>query len=114
MCPVGIYLLKVNNRNTTARCEICSKITSKTPERRQWRHSGVFIVKFEHIIADWDAMHKNVMMNLQFQPGIYLLKVSNRNTRAVFKVKNKDTRTKSKTKTKFTKNPTHIFGYTIF
>ena len=25
--PAGIYLLKVNNRNTRARCEICSKLT---------------------------------------------------------------------------------------
>ena len=31
--PVGIYLLKVNNRNTRTRCEICSKLTIKTPER---------------------------------------------------------------------------------
>ena len=29
-------------------CEICSKLTIKTPERRQWR-SGVFIVNFEYI-----------------------------------------------------------------
>ena len=43
--PAGIYLLKVNNRNTRTRCEICSKLTIKTPERR----SGVFIVNFEHI-----------------------------------------------------------------
>ena len=33
--PVGIYLLKVNNRNTRTRCEICSKLTIKTPERRR-------------------------------------------------------------------------------
>ena len=33
--PAGIYLLKVNNKNTRARCEICSKLTIKTPERRQ-------------------------------------------------------------------------------
>ena len=39
----------VNNRNTTTRCEICSKLTIKTPERRHWHHSGVFIVNFEHI-----------------------------------------------------------------
>ena len=32
--PAGIYLLKVNNRNTRTRCEICSKLTIKTPERR--------------------------------------------------------------------------------
>ena len=30
--PVGIYLLKVNNRNTWTRCEICSKLTIKTAE----------------------------------------------------------------------------------
>ena len=30
--PAGIYLLKVNNRNARARCEICSKLTLKTPE----------------------------------------------------------------------------------
>ena len=32
--PVGIYMLKVNNRNTRTRFEICSKLTLKTPERR--------------------------------------------------------------------------------
>ena len=30
----GNYMLKVNNRNTRTRCEICSKLTIKTPERR--------------------------------------------------------------------------------
>ena len=32
--PAGIYLLKVNNRSTRTTCEICSKLTIKTPERR--------------------------------------------------------------------------------
>ena len=32
--PFGIYLLKVNNRNTGTRCEICSNLTIKTVERR--------------------------------------------------------------------------------
>ena len=32
--PVGIYLLKVNDRNTRTRCEICSKLTIKTPLRQ--------------------------------------------------------------------------------
>ena len=27
--PVSIYLLKVNNRNTTKGCETCSKLTQK-------------------------------------------------------------------------------------
>ena len=47
--PAGIYLLKVNNRNTRIKCEICSKLTVKTPERPHWRRSGVFIANFEHI-----------------------------------------------------------------
>ena len=34
---VGIYMFKVNNRNTRTRCEICSTI--KTPECH-WRRSG--------------------------------------------------------------------------
>ena len=33
--PAGIYLLKVNNTNTRARCEIHSNLTMKTPERLQ-------------------------------------------------------------------------------
>ena len=33
--PANIYLFKVNNRNTTIRWKICSKITTKTPELRQ-------------------------------------------------------------------------------
>ena len=40
-----IYLLKVNNRNTGTRSEICSKLTVKIQRRR----SGIFIVNFEHI-----------------------------------------------------------------
>ena len=32
--PAHIYLFKVNYRNTRKRCEICSKLTIKTPERR--------------------------------------------------------------------------------
>ena len=47
--PAVIYLLKVNNKNTRTKCEICSKLTIKTPERRHWRRFGVFIVNFEHI-----------------------------------------------------------------
>ena len=41
--PVDIYLLKVNNRNTRARCEICSKLIIK------WRRSAVFIINFKDI-----------------------------------------------------------------
>ena len=47
--PARNYMFNVSNRSTRTRCEICSKLTIKTPERRQWRRSGVFIVNFEHI-----------------------------------------------------------------
>ena len=29
--PAGNYMFKINNRNTRTRCEICSKLTIKTP-----------------------------------------------------------------------------------
>ena len=41
----NIYSFKFNNRNTRKRCEICLKLTIKTPERRHC----VFIVNFGHI-----------------------------------------------------------------
>ena len=56
--PVGIYLLKVNNRNTKKRCEICSKLTIKT------RCSSVSIVNFEHVNTRWDGQ---ILLNLFVQ-----------------------------------------------
>ena len=47
--PAGNYMFNVNDRNTRTRCEICSKLTIKTPERHHWRRSGVLIANFEHI-----------------------------------------------------------------
>ena len=47
--PASIYLFKLSYRNTRKRCEICSKLTKKTTERRQGRRSGVFIVNFEPV-----------------------------------------------------------------
>ena len=34
--PAGNCMFKVNNRNTRTRCEICSMLTIKTPERTFW------------------------------------------------------------------------------
>ena len=39
----GIYLRQVNNGNTKTKCEMCSKLTIKTPEQSQWSRFGVFI-----------------------------------------------------------------------
>ena len=47
--PTNIYLFKVSIGNLRKRCEICSKLTTKTPERHQWLRSGVFIVNSENI-----------------------------------------------------------------
>ena len=35
--PASSYMFKVNNRNTRTRCEICSKLIIKKPERRHRR-----------------------------------------------------------------------------
>ena len=67
--PAGIYLLKVNNRDTRARYKIFSKLIIKIPEQPHWRRSGIFIVNFghicssvsivnfEHVIAGWDYIY---------------------------------------------------------
>ena len=39
--PTGIYLFKVNNCNTITVCEICSNLTIKTSEQRQWHQNDV-------------------------------------------------------------------------
>ena len=50
--PADNYMLKVNNGNTRTKCEICSKLTIKTAERR--RHiSSIAIVNFEQANAGW-------------------------------------------------------------
>ena len=41
---INIYSFTLNNRNTRKRCEIRSKLTVKTPERRQWHPSGVLLL----------------------------------------------------------------------
>ena len=47
--PIGNYMFKVSNRGARPSCEICSKLTTKAPERRHWRYFVGFIVTFEHI-----------------------------------------------------------------
>ena len=64
--PAGIYLLKVNSRNTRIRCEICSKLTIKTPERL-WTFfapcSSVSINKFEQVNAGWTLFVITLLKN---------------------------------------------------
>ena len=57
----GIYLFKVNNRNTRTRREKCSYFSIKTAGvfivnfKQFFRPcSGVSVVNFEHVISGWD------------------------------------------------------------
>ena len=54
--PAGIYLLKVNNRNSRTGCEICSKLTS------------ISIVNFEHVFAGWEGFL--LLSEIQDFPGL--------------------------------------------
>ena len=52
--PSGINLLKVNNRNTSTRYEICSKLTIKTPIIANVEHISRLVLVFsEHVISGW-------------------------------------------------------------
>ena len=42
--PFDNYVFKVNMRNTRTRCEMCSKLTIKIPEPRQWRRSDILLL----------------------------------------------------------------------
>ena len=43
------YLFKVNNKSPWTRCELCSKLTTKTSGQRHCSRSDVFIFNFEHV-----------------------------------------------------------------
>ena len=51
--PAGNCILKVNNRNTRTRCEICSKLTIKVPERRRLESDNASSIC--HNIEQWDT-----------------------------------------------------------
>ena len=42
-------------------CEICSKLTIKTPERRQRRRPSNFNVDFEQVNVGWNSVTKNLV-----------------------------------------------------
>ena len=67
----NICLFKVNNRNTRKTCEICSKLTRKTPERRpefailslygeirvrENPYSGIFYALLSNIVRDFQKI----------------------------------------------------------
>ena len=61
MFPVGIYLVKVNNRNTRTRCKIMFKVNNKDTRTTPTAYFtlsrfSVSIVSFEHVIAGWKGL----------------------------------------------------------
>ena len=73
--PPGLYLFKVSNGNTTTTCEICSKLTIKTPEWRYWRRFGIFIVNFEqisHIVVVFSLLALNKQMSAGKALSMYI------------------------------------------
>ena len=60
--PADSYFFNVNNGNTRAMGKICSKLTIKTPEKRQWCRFGVFVINFEqilHIVQEFPLLTLN-------------------------------------------------------
>ena len=47
---VSINMLKFNKKDTRTRCEICSKLTIKTPERRQFVSSLFLTLNIFHTL----------------------------------------------------------------
>ena len=55
--PANICLFEVINRNTRKRCEICSKLTIKTPERTYFTpFSSVSIIDLEQVNVRWGIL----------------------------------------------------------
>ena len=59
-------MLEVNSRNSRKRCEICSKLTVKIPERRQWLKAGWVLV-----ISITNGDHEVVHTTKQSFPANY-------------------------------------------
>ena len=56
--PRNVYLLKVKNRNTRKRCEICSKIAINTPERGRYVSLYEWNISFQWVKKRrWLALH---------------------------------------------------------
>ena len=60
--PAGNYIIKVKNRITRTRCEICSKLKIKTVEHISHSDS-VSIVNFEQVNAGWVATKIRLLLS---------------------------------------------------
>ena len=67
--PSKHYPSEFNNSNTTKRCELCLKLTIKTPERRQilWLLLVFLLLNFDKKMVFWD--HRDEFFTLCFING---------------------------------------------
>ena len=78
-CPEPTQLTFTCSKSTIEtleKCEICSKLTIKTPKRRQWHRFGVFIVIFERIFHTFFSVFLLLTLSMYLLPG-YTLNVVN-------------------------------------
>ena len=71
--PAFTCLKLIEARSTRTRCEICSKLTMKIPERCHWR-PGIFIVNFvnfEHI-SHLVLVFLLLILNMQLPAGMLI------------------------------------------
>ena len=72
------YMFKVNNRNTTARCGICSKLTIKTPEHISHLVAVFLLLTLNIWMPAWmrvigSLLHRTkIMKNEIFRPYSFL------------------------------------------
>ena len=61
--PAGSYMFKANNRNTRTKCEICSKLTINTPERRQELFNEMLMAVFaKKLLASFWCLYCELML----------------------------------------------------
>ena len=72
MTPANIYLFKVNNRNPRKRYQICSELTTKTPEQGQRHRSGVCIVSFVHYSTVFSCVFVVYFKQVNVKWGFFL------------------------------------------
>ena len=70
--PVYVCLLGVGNGAIGVGCEIGSELVMKTPQRCQWRLSGVFVVCFGHV-SRYRVLFQFSTLGMQAFVGHYLL-----------------------------------------
>ena len=91
--PANIYLFKVNNRSTRKRCEICSKITVKTPERRLFLVFRLFTLSMYLFVGKFLNLERpcvsygNQLVNFSDQlTGFHIMAILARNWLKTFNV----------------------------